>query len=173
MTNNHNHNTNSSNSTNSNPLLTKKSLHLSLSPPLFPDRNDLYNPHRRLHPHFIHDVIPWDLTFTRWLGRSCMSQQPQNYTLLNKVRDNGTFRSIVNALVTLSASGIALMHPNSALFQFVRLTGKKQMTELRYGTHPMQIIHLYEATTTSSCNGFIFLFMEELGDRVCLGCIDW
>ena len=138
---------------NPNPLLTRQSLHLSLSPPLFPDKDPNYDDHRRNHPHFINDVS-FGVRFTRFLGRNVLKSK-----LLNKVRDSGTFRSIVDALVTLSTPSLAITHP-SALVQFVQLGSNTSMTELRYGRHPMQVIHLYKTTKTTSSNKKLIFFVH-------------
>lgn len=57
----------------------------------------------------------------------------------NKCRDSGGFRWIADTLVTISAPAMAILQPSIAR-NYIQLTTKCQ--NHRYGSHPMQVIHM-------------------------------
>ncbi len=142
-----------SNATTGNPLLSKKSLHLSLSPPIFPDNDETYEKSLLTHPHFINHT-PVDLHITRLIGRKLLSTKT-----LHRIRDSGTFRTIVDMLVTLSVPALAILHPN-AVQDFFVLSKPSCMSELKYGRHPMQVIHLFEPQSKSHMNNGVLFFVH-------------
>ena len=117
-----------------NPLLTQKSLYLSLSPPLLPDEDPKHDLIRANHPH-LPAKAALDVRLTRYLGRKVLGKN-----ILNKLRDNGAFRSIVDLLVTMTGVPIiGLTHPFAAK-KFIDL-GEK-VTHYAYGSHPMQVVRV-------------------------------
>jgi acetyl esterase/lipase len=90
-------------------------------------------PSRLPHPH-----LPAALDFPDKMTRALGTTLPISW--LNACRDSGGFRSIADTLVTLTAPTMAITNPSLAL-EFFKLTRRCQ--EFGYGTHPMQIIHVY------------------------------
>eukprot|EP00978_Attheya_sp_CCMP212_P038313 scaffold188674_cov45-Attheya_sp.AAC.2 len=64
----------------------------------------------------------------------------------NHFRDSGSFRSLVDALVTVSIPTVAMTQP-SAIPKFLRLSqnGKR----FKYGSHPMQVMDLFASSPTT------------------------
>lgn len=113
-------------------LLTPKSFALALSPPRAPptgtaNRDLLWHPHLSTGPE-LGDQI------TRYLGVLL----PVHWH--NACRDSGSFRYILDSIVTSTAPTMAITAPSVA-YQFLQLTASSQ--RIRYGSHPRQYLDLY------------------------------
>eukprot|EP00816_Leptocylindrus_hargravesii_P011568 CAMPEP_0196810082 /NCGR_PEP_ID=MMETSP1362-20130617/9917_1 /TAXON_ID=163516 /ORGANISM="Leptocylindrus danicus, Strain CCMP1856" /LENGTH=400 /DNA_ID=CAMNT_0042184945 /DNA_START=122 /DNA_END=1320 /DNA_ORIENTATION=+ len=135
----------------SSDLMTPRALELSLSPPLLPNictEGGKYEYQRRNHPH-VSSLLPLDVQCTRAIGKFLGRHN------LNALRDSGSFRFIVDWLVTLSCPSVAFVKP-SAAFNFLQLSSSDHLKKYKYGSHFMQEIHLYERLSATKCTGFVF-----------------
>ncbi len=115
--------------------------------------------HRHLpHPHLSFPPESADQV-TRYIGGNILPLHIQN-----KYRDNGTFRSLSDSLITLSIPIIAVMNLK-ATKRFLSLT-KNHMIQIKYGDlSDMQMIHLFLPNLnnqTSDVNGFIYFVVSIL-----------
>ena len=79
-------------------------------------------------------------------------------SIQHKLRDNGSFRSIADSLVTSVAIPLGALTCPSAAKDFVRLS--KNFTQLRYGDHESQFIDVFfpdtESLKTQKARGMVF-----------------
>ena len=115
-------------------LIETKSTLLRLVPDLH--LRDFHLP----HPHLPDSLTSAEI-LTRTIGLHLLSLERQH-----SWRDGGTFRSISDTLVTLSAPTLALTEPRAVL-NFLWLT--QLLNKYIYGSHPMQQLHYYETPTTT------------------------
>lgn len=112
--------------------------------------------HHLPHPHLSFSPESADQV-TRYIGGHILPLHIQN-----KYRDNGTFRSLSDNLITLSIPSLAVMNIK-ATKRFLSLT-KNHMVKIKYGDlSDMQIIHLFLPNLdnqTSDVNGFIYFVVS-------------
>lgn len=87
-------------------------------------------------------------TFALWLDKQFTVRT------WNKLRDEGWFRWIADTLVLLGIPTLVVTSPRATL-QFLDLS--RQVQTIRYGTHPMHIIHLYSKNNPKSDELIIFV----------------
>lgn len=99
------------------------------------------------HPHIAVGPDSGD-QFTRFIG----SKLPLGWQ--HECRDNGTFRSISDFIVTASVPSLALIHRHDAR-RFVRLT--KEKITLPYGKHSSQYVDMFlPLSGIQNSSGFVF-----------------
>ena len=114
--------------------------------------------HSHSHPHMSFSPESAD-QWTRYLGGHFLPLWFQN-----KYRDDGTFRSITDALVTCSVPALAIVNPN-AVKEFIHLTTKFMM-QIPYGSlHPSQKIDLFLPPNVKQTDmkGFVFFVVSIMG----------
>ncbi|CAN0158005.1 unnamed protein product [Discosporangium mesarthrocarpum] len=87
---------------------------------------------------------PRSVQFTRWLHRVLP------LGLQRAFRDGGSFRSVADGGAVAAAAAAALTHPR-LLLRFLALERGKR--DHRYGSHPRQVIELFEAVNPASRAG--------------------
>ena len=87
-------------------------------------------------------------TFALWLDKQFTVRT------WNKLRDEGWFRWIADTLVLMGIPTLVVTSPRATL-QFLNLS--RQVQIIRYGTHPMHIIHLYSKKSAKSDDLTIFV----------------
>jgi acetyl esterase/lipase len=98
------------------------------------------------HPHFSTGPELGD-QITRFLGVVL----PVHWH--NACRDSGSFRFIVDSIVTVTAPTIGITSPSIA-YQFLQLTANSQ--RIRYGAHPRQYLDMYLPTAPTEATRLIF-----------------
>lgn len=103
------------------------------------ERAHLHHSLRLPHPHLPYGPEVGDQV-TRALG--VLLPMPW----VNSVRDSGSFRSIIDSLITVTAPSLVLSSP-SAAFQFRNLTSRCK--RIKYGPHSMHVIDLFFPETSN------------------------
>lgn len=76
----------------------------------------------------------------RWLCLRCFKMRVSLLILQFVSGDSGSFRSIVDTIVTMTAPTMAITSPSIAV-EFARLSGRCQ--KFKYGSHSMHVIHMF------------------------------
>ena len=86
--------------------------------------------------------------------------------------DSGSFRCIVDTIITMTAPTMAVISPSSAL-EFARLS--RRCRKLKYGSHSMHVIHMffpdaddYEGLSVREPCGLLFFVVSNTELNMCV-----